>query len=93
MIRAVPLSDLTFTEDGNSDSLNNDPRVINFAKRELICEIISHEILLNQQQTYKFPVVEPVHTFLIELPSMNEQLLYRLSLQREPREVNTQKNL
>lgn len=83
-IRAIPLSDLTFTEDGNPDELHDDKSLINFAKRELICNII-RQVQLNQQPPYMFPVVEPLNTFLRELPYADEKSLYDLSLIREPR--------
>src|SRR4051794_13398527 len=38
--RATPLSDLTFTEEGNPDELQSSKELVNFAKRELICNII-----------------------------------------------------
>jgi hypothetical protein len=84
---ATPLSDLTFTEDGNPDELQNSKELINFVKRELICNII-REVQLNQQPAYTFPVVEPIHTFLSELPYAGEKELYELSLLREPRNAD-----
>lgn len=71
-------------EDGNPDELQNDKELINFAKREIICSIIRH-FQLNQHPPYTFPVVEPIHTFLSELPYLGEKDLYTLSLHREPR--------
>jgi hypothetical protein len=84
---ATPLSDLTFTEDGNPDDLQGNKELINFGKRELICNII-REMQLNQQPAYTFPVVEPIHTFLTELPYAGEKELYELSLLREPRNAD-----
>ncbi len=78
------MSDLTFTEDGNPDELQNNKELINFAKRELIYNIIV-QVQLNQQKTYTLPIVEPLYTFLLEVPTLNEKELYELSLQREPR--------
>ena len=43
------------------------------------------DLQLNQQQSYSIPIVEPVHTFLTDLPYSNEKDLYDLSLLREPR--------
>lgn len=59
--------------------------MINFEKRGLVHKIISN-IQDYQQQSYKFPVVEPLHTFLLELPSLPDGTLYKLSLVREPRQ-------
>ncbi|GAM17522.1 hypothetical protein SAMD00019534_006970 [Acytostelium subglobosum LB1] len=80
----VILSDLTFMEDGNPDMIGN---LINFQKRELIYRAIS-EVQTTQQVKYDFPIVEPIHTLLLELPSSSSDELYQLSLMREPREGN-----
>ena len=81
---AVYLSDLTFAEDGNPDYID-DKNIINFAKREIICNII-RKIQLNQHPPYNFPIVQPLHTFLQQLPYFTEKDLYDLSLLREPRQ-------
>ncbi|KAF2074404.1 hypothetical protein CYY_004300 [Polysphondylium violaceum] len=81
----VILSDLTFMEDGNPDKIGH---LINFQKRELICRVIS-EIQACQQVKYDFPIVEPIHTLLSELPSSSPDELYQLSLLREPRDQNS----
>ncbi|GAM22409.1 hypothetical protein SAMD00019534_055840 [Acytostelium subglobosum LB1] len=78
----VILSDLTFMEDGNPDKLGN---LINFQKRELIHRATS-EVQALQQHKYDFPIVEPIHTLLLELPSSSSEELYQLSVMREPRE-------
>jgi len=81
------LTDLTFMEDGNPDMSppkTGKLKLINFAKRELIYNVI-RELQLYQQNAYKFPVVEPIHTFLLSLPFGDEKDLYELSLLREPR--------
>lgn len=79
----VPLSDLTFAEDGNPDILPN-TNLINFSKRELLSKIIV-EFQLNQTQSYNFNVVEPLYSFFQDLPTNDEKELYDLSLQLEPR--------
>jgi len=76
------LSDLTFIEDGNPDRIGD---LINWQKRELEFKVIV-EIQQYQAQPYKFPVVEPINTFLTELPSMTDKELYDLSISLEPRE-------
>lgn len=43
------------------------------------------EINTYQQDKYDFPVDHPVLSALQELPFNNEEDLYKLSLQREPR--------
>ncbi len=62
--RGTYLSDLTFIEDGNPDSMND---LINFTKREMVYNTIA-EIKNFQQTGYNFPIIEPVHTFLLDLP-------------------------
>lgn len=41
---------------------------------------------LNQHPAYVIPIVEPVHTFVSEMPFTEDKVLYELSLLREPRE-------
>lgn len=81
------LSDLTFIEDGNPDRIGD---LINWQKRELVHKVIV-EIQHYQNLNYKFPVVEPINTFLTELPSLTDKELYDLSVSLEPRDP-TQKN-
>jgi hypothetical protein len=61
-------------------------RLINFKKRRLVYEVLS-EIALYQQAQYKLAVVQPLETFLRNLPHESEDRLYELSLQREPRKA------
>jgi len=83
----VYLTDLTFIEDGNKDYLD-DPgtTIINFSKRELVYRVIE-EIKQYQQTGYDFKALEPIHTFLAQLPNLNEKDLFELSLVREPRKT------
>jgi len=88
------LTDLTFMEDGNPDTLPSKPSktpLINFAKRELVYNVV-RELQLYQQSAYKFPIVEPIYTFLTALPFGDEKDLYELSLLREPRVSETSTN-
>src|SRR5688500_9633776 len=76
-----------------------DGKLINWTKRELISKIIM-DVQLNQQPSYTFPgisllsfcvaevrkVLEPLYTFLLQLPCAEEKELYDLSLLREPRQ-------
>jgi len=57
---------------------------INFAKRDIICKIIL-DIQLNQQENYPFPIIDHIHSFLIDVPNMEDKELYDLSLIAEPR--------
>jgi len=79
----VYLSDLTFTEDGNSDKLEH---LINFGKRRLVYRVIE-ELRQYQVTPYSFPRTEPLHTLLAELPVLSEGHLFDLSLVREPRKT------
>jgi hypothetical protein len=58
--------------------------IINWSKREMMYKI-AQEIRLRQQCSLSFPVVEPINTFLTEVPFLEEKDLYDLSLVREPR--------
>ena len=80
--RGTFLSDLTFMEDGNPDFVKDN--LINFEKRKLIYSVIA-EVARYQSQPYAFPVLEPIFTFLTELPSFSEKEMYKLSLTYEPR--------
>ena len=91
LIRGATLTDLTFAEDGNPDTVSakdSNLQLINFSKRELICQIVS-TVQNYQGAPYSFPVVEPIHTFLRELPSLDEKSLYALSLRLETRKQTT----
>jgi hypothetical protein len=49
------------------------------------------DLLLNQQPGYtNIAVVEPLHTFLKDLPCCTEKDLYDLSLLKEPRGATAQ---
>jgi len=77
----VHLTDLTFIEDGNPDDVDG---YINFKKRDLCIETIS--MLQQHQQTpYKCEIVDPIFTFLEELPFLDEKELYAASIFLEPR--------
>jgi len=78
------LTDITFIEDGNPDYVQG---LINYRKRELVYSVI-REIQQYQQQSYTYGIVNIAH-FLTELPSNDENYLYDLSLQREPRGVTS----
>lgn len=79
----VFLTDLTFIEEGNPDDIDG---LINFGKRNLIYTILK-VIKTFQSNAYPFPPVEPLHSILFALPHVqNDQLMFDLSLAREPRE-------
>ena len=78
----VHLTDLFFKEDANPDNVDG---LINYRKRELVFESIEH-IQRFQAVPYEFDMPEPATTFLRAPPSLNEEMLYDLSLHFEPRE-------
>jgi len=82
------LTDLTFMEDGNPDTVDRDTRhqLINFQKHMMIYKSI--DALLRYQNSADYASIakaEPLYTFLYELPTLDENALYSLSLEREPR--------
>ncbi|KAL6047267.1 Guanine-nucleotide dissociation stimulator CDC25 [Balamuthia mandrillaris] len=79
----VFLTDLTFIEE-NPDKAQG---LINFAKRRLIYTVIS-KIQTYQQMSYNLQPVHQIRQFLLNLPNVDEQELYRLSLLREPRNAD-----
>jgi len=88
----VYLTDWTFIGDGNPDMLREKPHQINFHKRQKASELILM-IKLHQATTYNLSAVPPLATFLTEqlFPrnadlANDDQRLYEVSLQREPRE-------
>ena len=81
-ILSVALSDLTFIDEGNPDTMNGD--LINFEKRFLVHNKI---LALQKYQTFlpQFIISEPLYSALWALPSCSEGVLYDFSLVREPR--------
>ena len=82
--------DLTFIEDGNSDSLWSDSRLINFAKRSLAADVL-YEIRRFQFVPYNFVRVPSLFEFL-DLhfkPRMSDEERYERSLKLEPRQSSS----
>eukprot|EP01094_Clydonella_sp_ATCC50884_P020725 TRINITY_DN4364_c0_g1_i1.p1 TRINITY_DN4364_c0_g1~~TRINITY_DN4364_c0_g1_i1.p1 ORF type:complete len:880 (-),score=376.47 TRINITY_DN4364_c0_g1_i1:260-2899(-) len=89
----VYLTDLTFIEDGNPDTLDvGGVEQINFGKRKMIFKVIQ-EVLLYQQRPYSFPSVDPIRTFLLSFPHGTDKSLYNISLQYEPRSATSAKEI
>lgn len=88
----VYLTDLTFIEDGNTDRLKSDQRLINFGKRQKTAEVI-REIMIYQATPYSLTPVPGIQKFiqdnLVEARSDGE--LYAQSLNLEPREREDEK--
>lgn len=84
----VMLQDITFIEDGNLDYVVS--HMINFTKRWMLYSTIS-TIRKFQQSAYKFRPVPNVLTMLDLKDPMDDDTLYKLSLQREPRNASRSK--
>ena len=84
--RAIYLKDLTLIDEGNPDIVSVDDKpLINFPKSVLMSRRIDNMIEY-QHSTYRVAKIEPLYTFLFELPGLIEEELYNLSLEREPKE-------
>jgi hypothetical protein len=83
------LCDLTFMEDGNPDFADEAETLINMEKRRLVANSIGQIKQYQNSAFNKLAVRDPPYSFLVELPSLSEQTLYALSLEREPREPAT----
>jgi len=81
----VNLTDLTFMEEGNPDRVGTSS--INFRKFKVIQEVIA-TITALQNTPYEITPEEPLFHFLQSVASpLDEEGLYNLSLEREPRQV------
>lgn len=77
------MSDLTFLDNGNPNFHSSG--LINFSK----CRLIYHQIrdlILRQDKSYNFEEVPALHESLIKFNFLDTDVLYDVSLQREPRD-------
>lgn len=79
---AVSLIDLTFIDDGNDDLVDG---LINVEKAKLTADNITQLLVFQQTAAYQIRELEPLYSFLQEMPLLNEDELYNISLQLEPR--------
>jgi son of sevenless-like protein len=77
----VYLTDLTFIDEGNANIVTEK---INFSKRILYANVI-REIQCFQESVYNIEAQESLSVFLKEMPYLDPDTLYKLSLAREPR--------
>jgi len=77
----VCIQDLTFIHEGNPDKVESR---INFQKRELVYEVII-KIRGYQEVAYTLELNPELAQTLIDLPTLDDEQLYNLSLSREPR--------
>jgi len=80
----VYLTDLTFIEDGNPNTLN-ESGLVNFSKRRKIASVI-RDIQQFQQTHYSLEVVAPLRDFSLSLEIMSEDEAYEASLKCEARQ-------
>ena len=81
------LSDLTFVEEGNPDTLEVEGApepLINFVKRRKVAQVIE-KICDYQNVAYKFHHVSEIQRYLIEMNGWDDDALYQASLKCEPR--------
>lgn len=90
----VCLMDLRFAQDGNSDHVRGDERLINFAKWSMMANIIDSTLRF-QRMSYRLTqlphIAELLHGCLDGVMSLNDQ--YPLSLEREARVDRTRPSL
>ncbi|KAM9971336.1 hypothetical protein ACTFIW_011313 [Dictyostelium discoideum] len=85
------LTDITFIEEGNTDNVSStDPAaanigpLINFKKRELLYQAWA-DLSRFQETPYTFQPEEPLNTFLLNFPILDDKELYDLSIALEPK--------
>ncbi|KAG2382126.1 hypothetical protein C9374_005918 [Naegleria lovaniensis] len=81
----VTLTDLTFIEDGNPNILNDK---INFIKRRKLALLI-RDIQTYQQTPYSLQSVPELQERLKAITSIDDEKLFKLSLEFEPRQQKT----
>ncbi|KAH3759227.1 Ras guanine nucleotide exchange factor [Pelomyxa schiedti] len=79
----VYLTDLTFIEEGNTDTIEN--TYVHFAKFRMVAGVIQ-EMQQYQQKPYNFSRVDSIQTFLNNLDSLSEKEAFDLSLAIERRQ-------
>jgi son of sevenless-like protein len=80
----VYLTDLTFLEDGNPNTLNNRQELINFDKRRKVAAVIK-EIQQYQITPYNFRDEQTIRDYLNSIEGLTDKALYKYSLICEPR--------
>jgi len=84
------LTDITFIDDGNKTLLDGDK--INFLKQKLIAKVLN-KVLGYQTHRYEFSISNPEFSFVRDFAFTAETALYNLSLEREPRDITSAKEL
>jgi len=78
----VCLTDLTFIEEGNRDTIGN---LINFSKHRLVYKVINGVLETYQGKGYNLQKENKIQQFLSSLPQIDDAALYNKSLELEPR--------
>ena len=81
---SLQLKDITFIEDGNPDFVDGNNNIINFSKRMLLYDSIT-KFLFFQKFDYPHKMDENICLYLSNIYYLEENELYELSLQREPK--------
>jgi len=79
----VFLSDLTFIEEGNPDTLSGQ---INYSKRQMMYKVIA-EIQQYQKSGYNLQRVSQIANLFRKVPKQSEEELFALSLEYEPKDA------
>jgi len=91
------LTDLVYIEDGNPDFVaDKDKGKENYVEKEPVINFLKHYMIYRQINSFlkfqtdaNFNEIEkedPIYSFLYELPTLSDEELYALSLDREPKE-------
>jgi hypothetical protein len=82
----VVMKDLTFIDEGNPDWVKvNNVKLINFAKRRMIYNLIFNSVLRFQQFKYDIETEDDLQEVINHLPKLEENILEEQSLKIEPR--------
>jgi 2-phospho-L-lactate guanylyltransferase (CobY/MobA/RfbA family) len=80
------MKDLTFIDEGNPDWVKvNNVKLINFAKRRMIYNLIFNSVLRFQQFKYDIETEDDLQEVINHLPKLEENILEEQSLKIEPR--------
>lgn len=86
LFRGVVMKDLTFIDEGNPDWVKvNNVKLINFAKRRMIYNLIFNSVLRFQQFKYDIETEDDLQEVINHLPKLEENILEEQSLKIEPR--------
>ena len=80
----VYLGDLVFLDTGNAMHLNGDKNMVNFQKFQKLASYIL-ELQVYQQTPYNFTPVPEIQAFMKDVPILDEEAAYAMSLICEPR--------